>query len=323
VAPNKVTTKGIRFMSTKSSPKKPGAKAQAKPAQAPSKLNEKANEKKKTGGAGSKLATLVSVKDSVKNAIFGSGRNAPKAKQLEKTSPPKTLATSAKTSMKATPSKSKTPPPSKAAKAPAPVKAAPVKAAAPAKAGKAAAPVKAGKAAAAATPPPAPVSVKGATKGVKGKAAAPAATPATPAPTPKGKAGKTPVSPLLKASLSKTRSSRLHPDDVCRETACESLATTLSYCRLHYIKNWKKIKRKEIILKEGKLNQYIEELVVKYPDKYIEAIRQDLASDKDFAQVIVDLDLDESADDFEADGENAEGLIDNIKGNFDDEGDAF
>jgi len=302
-------------MSTKSSPKKPGAKAQAKPAQAPAKVTEK----KKTGTAGSKLATLVSVKDSVKNAIFGSGRNAPKAKQLEKTSPPKTLATSAKTSMKATPPKSKTPPPSKAAKAPAPVKAAPVKAAAPAKAGKAAAPAKAGKAAAAATPPPAPVSAKGA----KGKAAAPAAA-ATPAPAlTKGKAGKTPVSPLLKASLSKTRSSRLHPDDVCRETACESLATTLSYCRLHYIKNWKKIKRKEIILKEGKLNQYIEELVVKYPDKYIEAIRQDLASDKDFAQVIVDLDLDESVDDFEADGENAEGLIDNIKGNFDDEGDAF
>jgi hypothetical protein len=310
-------------MSTKSSPKKPGAKAQAKPAQAPAKVTEK----KKTSAAGSKLATLVSVKDSVKNAIFGSGRNAPKAKQLEKTSPPKTLATSAKTSMKATPSKSKTPPPSKAAKAPAPVKAAPVKAAAPAKAGKAAAPAKAGKAAApakagkaaaAATPPPAPVSAKGA----KGKAAAPAAAaPATPAP--KGKAGKTPVSPLLKASLSKTRSSRLHPDDVCRETACESLATALTYCRLHYIKNWKKIKRKEIILKEGKLNQYIEELVVKYPDKYIEAIRQDLASDKDFAQVIVDLDLDESVDDFEADGENAEGLIDNIKGSFDDEGDAF
>lgn len=299
-------------MSTKSSPKKPGAKAQAKPAQAPT----KANDKNKAGVAGSKLATLVSVKDSVKKAIFGSGRPAAKAKQQDKTSSPKSLANSAKTSMKATPAKSKTPTPNKA-KTPAPVKAAPVKAAAPAaKAGKAAAPVKAGKAAAAT---PTPVAAKGAKGGAK---AAPAeAAPA--APTPKGKAGKPPVSPLLKASLGKKTNSRLHPDDVCRETACESLSTTLGYCRLHYIKNWKKIKRKEIILKEGKLNQYIEELVVKYPDKYIEAIRQDLASDKDFAQVIVDLDLDESADDFEGDADNAEGLIDNIKGNFDDEGDAF
>lgn len=113
------------------------------------------------------------------------------------------------------------------------------------------------------------------------------------------------------------------PEAVCREVACEGLATTAHYCRLHYIKNWKKIKRKEVILKEGKLIQYIEELVVKYPDKYIEAIRQDLANDKDFAKVIYDLDLDESVDDFEVDGENLEAVIDTIKRDFDDEGDTF
>jgi hypothetical protein len=110
---------------------------------------------------------------------------------------------------------------------------------------------------------------------------------------------------------------------VCREVACEGLATTGGYCRMHYIKNWKKIKRKELILREGKLNQYIEELVAKYPDKYIEAIRQDLASDKDFSKVIHDLDLDESIDDFDVDGEAVEGLIDSIKRDFDDEGEGF
>lgn len=110
---------------------------------------------------------------------------------------------------------------------------------------------------------------------------------------------------------------------VCREVACEGLSTTGGYCRLHYIKNWKKIKRKELILKEGKLNQYIEELVVKYPDKYIEAIRQDLAGDKEFAKVIYDLDLDESVDDFDVEGDSADGLIDSIKRDFDDEGDGF
>jgi hypothetical protein len=110
---------------------------------------------------------------------------------------------------------------------------------------------------------------------------------------------------------------------VCREVACEGLATSAGYCRMHYIKNWKKIKRKEVILKEGKLNQYIEELVAKYPDKYIEAIRQDLASDKDFAKVIYDLDLDESVDDFEVEGENVDQIIDTIKRDFDDEGEGF
>lgn len=114
--------------------------------------------------------------------------------------------------------------------------------------------------------------------------------------------------------------SSLDAEAVCREVACEGLSTTAGYCRLHYIKNWKKIKRKELILKEGKLNQYIEELVAKYPDKYIEAIRQDLASDKDFAKVIYDLDLDESVDDFDVEGESADALIDTIKRDFDDEG---
>lgn len=113
-------------------------------------------------------------------------------------------------------------------------------------------------------------------------------------------------------------------ETVCREVACEGLATTGGYCRLHYIKNWKKIKRKEVILREKKLNQYIEELVAKYPDKYIEAIRQDLASDKDFAKVIYDLDLDEGIEDFDVEsGDSVDNLIDTIKRDFDDEGDAF
>lgn len=113
-------------------------------------------------------------------------------------------------------------------------------------------------------------------------------------------------------------------ETVCREVACEGLATSAGYCRLHYIKNWKKIKRKESILREKKLNQYIEELVAKYPDKYIDAIRQDLASDKDFAKVIYDLDLDEGLDDFDVEGgESVDSLIDSIRRDFDDEGEAF
>jgi len=111
---------------------------------------------------------------------------------------------------------------------------------------------------------------------------------------------------------------------ICREVACELMSTTGGYCRMHYIKNWKKIKRKELILKEKKLNHYIEELVSKYPDKYIEAIRVDLASEKDFAKVIADLEIDEALEDFEIETpENTdEGLLDNLK-RFDDDGDVF
>lgn len=105
---------------------------------------------------------------------------------------------------------------------------------------------------------------------------------------------------------------------VCREVACELIATTRSYCRLHYIKNWKRIQRKDIIMREGKLIQYIEELVSKYPDKYIEAIRADLVNEQDFAKVINDLEIDESIDEFTetSETENDEAVIENIRRDF-------
>ena len=102
-------------------------------------------------------------------------------------------------------------------------------------------------------------------------------------------------------------------EKMCRESSCENLATTKGYCRLDYIKNWKKIKRKEMILKEGKLNQYIEELVSKYPDKYIDVIRQDLSTEVNFNKVIHDLELDESIDDLDYDGDSIDSLIGSIK----------
>lgn len=108
---------------------------------------------------------------------------------------------------------------------------------------------------------------------------------------------------------------------MCRELACENTATTKGYCRLDYIKNWKKIKRKEMILKEGKLNQYIEELVGKYPDKYIDVIRQDLSTEVNFNKVIHDLELDESIDDLDYDGDSIDALIGGIKKEIEDFGD--
>ena len=112
--------------------------------------------------------------------------------------------------------------------------------------------------------------------------------------------------------------------DSCREVACENMATTGTYCRMHYIKNWRRIKNKEKILAENRINGFIEELVAKYPEKYIEAIRADLASEKEFAKVISDLDLDESVDDFEGEGgENVEAIIDTIRRDFDEDGEGF
>ncbi len=160
---------------------------------------------------------------------------------------------------------------------------------------------------------------KAAPKAPATKAAPPASKKAAaPQPAAPAKAAKTP-----RSRSAKSETVYVSPENMCHEVACESLATTGGYCRLHYIKNWKKIQRKIIILKEGKLNQYIEELVAKYPDKYIEAIRQDLDDDKAFAKVIHDLDLDEGSDEFEGEGESLEAVIGDIKREFEDEGESF
>ncbi|MBI3544837.1 MAG: hypothetical protein HY075_16315, partial [Deltaproteobacteria bacterium] len=167
-----------------------------------------------------------------------------------------------------------------------------------------------------------------------GKAELAPGAKATPVAPTKGRGKKSPLptGPKVSEEFLRTARGGAHKDSdavphgapVCREVACELMATTGGYCRMHYIKNWKKVKRKEMILREKKLNNYIEELVSKYPDKYIEAIRQDLASEKDFAKVIADLEIDESLDDFETvETESAEGIIDNLKRDFDDEGDVF
>jgi len=125
-----------------------------------------------------------------------------------------------------------------------------------------------------------------------------------------------------KSKTSKLSAAQLaeHLEKMCRETGCENLASTKGYCRLDYIKNWKKIKRKEMILKEGKLNQYIEELVSKYPEKYIDVIRQDLQTEVNFNKVIHDLELDESIDDLDYDGDSIDALIGGIKKDTEDFG---
>lgn len=89
-------------------------------------------------------------------------------------------------------------------------------------------------------------------------------------------------------------------NDECVEKGCDNIRTTQSYCRLHYLRNWKTIQKKREILKEGKLQEYIEELISKYPPKYIEALLSDLSDDKEFYTVLNQLNI-TSEFDFEED----------------------
>lgn len=99
----------------------------------------------------------------------------------------------------------------------------------------------------------------------------------------------------------------------CRVKDCDQLATVDTYCRYHYLLYWKKIQVRKKILTEGKLERYIEELTARYPDKFLDMLRKDLKSEKEFIAAIQELEIDESQGDgdFEAEEET---FIDEVRG---------
>jgi hypothetical protein len=81
---------------------------------------------------------------------------------------------------------------------------------------------------------------------------------------------------------------------LCKFSGCDEIANVEGYCRYHYLLNWKRIQLKKKILSEGKLEKYINELTAKYPDKYIDMLKGDLKSEKDFLSVVNELEIDDS-----------------------------
>lgn len=45
---------------------------------------------------------------------------------------------------------------------------------------------------------------------------------------------------------------------ICIQPNCQNAQTTQDYCRLHYLKNWKIIKRRERQQQSKRLNRYVE-----------------------------------------------------------------
>ena len=65
---------------------------------------------------------------------------------------------------------------------------------------------------------------------------------------------------------------------ICKEEECHNSTTTAGYCRLHYLKNWKKIKSSEKRRAAKSLNAYIESVCKRHPDRYVEVIKKDIRS---------------------------------------------
>jgi hypothetical protein len=99
----------------------------------------------------------------------------------------------------------------------------------------------------------------------------------------------------------------------CRARDCDQAAVVDTYCRYHYLLFWKKIQVRKRILVDGKLERYIEELTSRYPDKFLEMIRRDLRTEKDFLAAIQELEIDESGIDNEME-EDTQSYIEEVRG---------
>lgn len=101
----------------------------------------------------------------------------------------------------------------------------------------------------------------------------------------------------------------------CRSTDCDQIGIVDGYCRYHYLFYWRKIQNRKKILADGKLERYIEELTARYSDKFIELLRKDLRTEKDFMAALQELDLDDSSQSADEDDKT---YLEEIRGMADD-----
>ena len=112
---------------------------------------------------------------------------------------------------------------------------------------------------------------------------------------------------------------------LCRVRDCDQASVVEGYCRFHYLLLWKKIQIRKKIIEDGKLAKYVEDLTSRYPDKFLEMIRKDLRSEKDFLAAIAELEIDESGldndfeDEIQNDIEEVRGVASESGGSLSDE----
>lgn len=163
----------------------------------------------------------------------------------------------------------------------------------------------------------APKAAKGAAKPVAGKLvkAAKGVKDVAPTAAAKLKKGQAVVAEILAADKQEAEVILTNADgkQYCRVHDCDNEATTEGHCRYHYLALWRRNKVKAKILQGGKLDKYIEDLTAKYPDKYLEMLRKDLSSEKDFNLIVAEMDVEDSGDEAENE-EEASRFIEEVRG---------
>lgn len=91
-----------------------------------------------------------------------------------------------------------------------------------------------------------------------------------------------------KKAVSKTDDKK---EKLCTAPSCKREASAQGYCRLHYISNWKHIRFNEKVKAERRLNAYVDRIAKKYPQDYLEKIKETLEDEKKFKEMVSELDI--------------------------------
>ncbi len=99
----------------------------------------------------------------------------------------------------------------------------------------------------------------------------------------------------------------------CTQVKCKAIAETHGYCRLHYFSNWKRIKLNNQLKAEARLNHFVDKLAKKYPDSYIEKIKEGVESEDRFFEIAKELDIESKETIKETDSEFLERFLRVVK----------
>src|SRR5262249_26474193 len=103
---------------------------------------------------------------------------------------------------------------------------------------------------------------------------------------------------------------------ICQEADCMSEQTTDGFCRLHYLKNWKRIRTDKKKKSLRSLNKYIDNIIKNEPDHYVDTLKENLRNPLDFGASTSGFFSKDDVDDVMEElgyKEDLDNLIDNIK----------
>lgn len=128
------------------------------------------------------------------------------------------------------------------------------------------------------------------------------------------KKNRAPKTSKTQDKAAKAKPARAKKPKACQQRGCKKPGTSFGYCRLHYLTHWKGIKQDERQRAERRLNAYVDRLAKRYPDEYLEKIKEGIENEDAFKKTMEQLELDKEHDQGnETEREFLEKLIRNIK----------